>query len=96
MNDLEETMRRALFGSAGASAPIETLAPPPAAPPKVKRRSPKIRVTLRVSKEFEGKTELFIHEADTLSTLTAEIEAKAAAKLKKFKYFEVISVKPTE
>jgi hypothetical protein len=53
-------------------------------------------VTLRVSKEFEGKTELFIHEADTLSTLTAEIEAKAAAKLKKFKYFEVISVKPTE
>jgi hypothetical protein len=39
---------------------------------------------------------MFVYEGDTLSTLTAEIEAKAAAKKKKFKYFEVVSVKPTD
>lgn len=49
-------------------------------------RSPKLRVTLRVTTEFEGK-------ANTLSSLIAEQEAKAEAKKKKFKYFELISIK---
>jgi hypothetical protein len=97
MSDLEEEMRRALFGSAGASAPVETLAPPPAPPlPRARAKSPKIRVTLNVSKEFEGEAVLFVYEADTLSKLTAEIDAKAAAKKKKYRYFELVSVQSIE
>jgi hypothetical protein len=93
MTDLEDEMRRALFGSAGATAPIETLAPPPPAPvSKTRVKSPRVRVILTVSKEFEGETEQFVYEADTLSKLTAEIDAKAAAKKKKYKYFELVSV----
>lgn len=53
-----------------------------------------MRVTLRVGNEFEGKTESFNYDADdTLSTLLAEQEATKAAR-KKFKYVEVVSVKP--
>jgi hypothetical protein len=94
MSDLEEEMRRALFGSVGVP-PLTKPVPERPSPPKSKSKSlsPRIRVTLRVSKIFEGATELFIYEADTLSTLTAEIDAKAAARKKKFKYFEVVSVK---
>lgn len=94
MSDLEEDMRRALFGSVGAPALPKPLAES-LVPPKQKSnpRSPKVRVTLKVSKVFEGATELFVYEADTLSTLTAEIDAKAAARKQKFKYFEVVSVK---
>jgi hypothetical protein len=93
MSDLEEEMRRALFGTVGEPA-THLLTDRPVSPkPKAKSLSPKIRVTLRVSKVFEGATELFVYEADTLSTLTAEIDAKAAARRLKFKYFEVVSVK---
>ncbi|MFJ5296703.1 hypothetical protein ACIQAL_09280 [Pseudomonas sp. NPDC088368] len=93
MSDLEEEMRRALFGSLGESVLTPPLTERPVTPkPKAKSLSPKIRVTMKVSKEFEGATELFVYEADTLSTLTAEIDAKAAARKKKFKYFEVVSV----
>ncbi|MNG18596.1 hypothetical protein D3C84_1026770 [compost metagenome] len=47
---------------------------------------------LRVTTEFEGKADTFVYEANTLSSLIAEQEAKAEAKKKKFKYFEMISI----
>jgi hypothetical protein len=53
-------------------------------------------VTLRVSKEFEGKVEVFTYDANTLSTFVAEQEAKSEAKKKKFRYFDVVSVKPIQ
>lgn len=52
----------------------------------------RLRVTLRVGNEFEGKTYELIHEADTLSSLLAEQEAVKAAR-KKYRYVEVVSVK---
>lgn len=104
----EEEMRRALFGSAEVSAPIippKAVDPVPDVAivltdkPVTKKKASKaftsrLRVTLRVGNEFEGKTELLVHEADTLSTLLAEQEATKAAR-KKFRYVEVISVKST-
>lgn len=48
---------------------------------------------LSVGNEFEGAMQELVHEADTLSTLLAEQEAVRSAK-KKFRYVEVISVKP--
>ncbi|OCR25246.1 hypothetical protein AFK24_09245 [Pseudomonas syringae] len=102
----EEEMRQALFGPAGVPAlssvqqaqeePTTIAVIPPQAVAKGtprKSRIPRMKVTLRVGNEFEGETEMFIHEADTLSTLQAELEATKAAR-KKFKYIEVISVKP--
>jgi hypothetical protein len=102
----EEEMRQALFGP--AVVPVQIPEPrareePPAIvmiPPSAtakrttpKRNTPKITVTLRVGNEFEGETWILNHEADTLSTLQAELEATKAAR-KKFKYIEVVSVKP--
>ncbi|MDI3358599.1 hypothetical protein KJF94_18395 [Pseudomonas hormoni] len=55
-------------------------------------RSPKLRVTLRVTTEFEGKADTFVYDASTLSSLIAEQEAKTEAKKKKFKYFELVSI----
>lgn len=54
--------------------------------------TPRLKVTLRVSNEFEGKTFEIVHEADTLSTLLAEQEATKIARIK-FRYVEVVSVK---
>ncbi|WP_425327011.1 hypothetical protein [Pseudomonas salomonii] len=95
-------MRIALFGSATPLRRDEASKRPVAAQPSLpiakpgaaKRRSssPKLRVTLHVTKEFEGDVEVFIHESSTLSTLLAEQEAKQAAEKKKFKYIEVVSV----
>ncbi|WP_434704881.1 hypothetical protein J3P85_03155 [Pseudomonas sp. Z1-12] len=51
--------------------------------------SPKLKVTLRVMSEFEGNAELLVYEASTLSRIVAEQEAKAEAKKRKFKYFEL-------
>ncbi|MBX8596822.1 hypothetical protein K5D39_05860 [Pseudomonas cichorii] len=102
----EEEMRRALFGSP-ASATQVTVSPAstpildiPTAPPAkplaqqmiAKALPPRLRVTMQVGNEFEGKTFELIHEADTLSTLLAEQEAVKAAR-KKYRYVEVISVK---
>ncbi|MGY2138887.1 hypothetical protein ACW9I8_19975 [Pseudomonas reactans] len=42
--------------------------------------APRLRVTLRVGKEFEGKTFELIHDADTLSKLLAEQETTNAAR----------------
>lgn len=102
----EEEMRRALFGNAEpapqvAAAPIPEPAPEalfvkPAVPTVKKKAAkaftPRLRVTLRVGNEFEGKMFELIHEADTLSRLLAEQEAVKAAR-KKFRYVEVVSVK---
>ena len=52
----------------------------------------RLRVTLGVGNEFEGKMIELIHEADALSSLLAEQEAVKAAR-KKYKYVEVVSVK---
>lgn len=100
----EEEMRRALFGSADAPTPVPA-APPEAAPsivsvtPVASKKAkaartftPKLRVTLRVGNEFEGATELFAHDADTLSKLQAELDAIKAAR-KKFRYIELVSIK---
>ena len=102
----EEEMRSALFGNLTAAeqvsatpvqAPIPDIAPaqsvkPPQQKKIAKAFTPRLRVTLRVGNEFEGKTYEMIHEADTLSTLLAEQEAVKAAK-KKYRYVEVVSVK---
>ncbi len=100
----EEEMRQALFGSSTppapqASIPEVEIAIPKARPegkprPSAKPLSPKLRVTMNVTKEFEGALEVFVYDANTLSTLTAEQDAKNEAKKKKYKYFEVVSIKP--
>jgi hypothetical protein len=101
----EEEMRQALFGNPVPTPQVNTLPPPepmpevvfekPAAPAPKKKAAkaftPRLRVTLRVGNEFEGKTFELIHEADTLSKLLAEQEAVKAAR-KKFRYVEVVSV----
>ena len=56
----------------------------------------RLRVTLRVTKIYEGPEEVFVYDANTLSSLVAEGEAKAAAKKKKFRYFQVISIEPVQ
>lgn len=102
----EEEMRRALFGAAAPASPPgvavahepepEVVFTKPVAPAAKKKAAkaftPRLRVTLRVSNEFEGKMFELIHEADTLSKLLAEQEAVKAAR-KKFRYVEVVSVK---
>lgn len=45
-----------------------------------KSLSQKFSVTLSVTKEFEGETELLIYDANTLSLFVAELEAKKEAK----------------
>ena len=104
----EEEMRRALFGDAevstptvipAAKEPLPEFVIAPQAKPAPKRKAskaftPRLRVTLRVGNEFEGETQEITHEADTLSTLLAEQEATKLAR-KKFRYVEVVSVKPT-
>ena len=103
----EEEMRRALFGTPQpkdhVSTPLvqepvpEIVFTKPAEAPVAKRKvakafTPRLKVTLRVGNEFEGKMTELIHEADTLSSLLAEHEAVKAAR-KNYKYVEVVSVK---
>ena len=101
----EEEMRRALFGDAEPAPQVTAALIPepvpevervksaaPAAKKKVSKAfTPRLRVTLCVSNEFEGKTFELVHEADTLSKLLAEQEAAKMAR-KKFRYVEVVSV----
>ncbi|MNC20176.1 hypothetical protein D3C75_681190 [compost metagenome] len=101
----EEEMRQALFGSS-ASQPKPLKVPEPSVAsdpqpvstprPPLKSLSPKLRVTLRVMKQFEGDAEIFTYDANILSTFAAEQLAKAEAKKNKFRYFELISIKPIE
>ncbi|MEW5506817.1 hypothetical protein [Pseudomonas antarctica] len=103
----EEEMRRALFGAPQpeeqVSAPLvdkpvqEVVLAKPVVAPAAKKKAakaftPRLRVTLRVGNEFEGKMTELIHEADTLSSLLAEQDAVKVAR-KKYKYVEVVSVK---
>jgi hypothetical protein len=44
---------------------------------------------------YDGEVEVFVHDSSSLSKLVAEQEAKAAAKNKKYKYLELISVEST-
>ena len=102
----EEEMRRALFGEPELPAQAftktvqETVAESAVAPPvKVVKKNkvskgftPRLRVTLRVGNEFEGRMHEMVHEADTLSSLVAEQEATKAAR-KKFRFVEVVSIK---
>ncbi len=104
-NLTEEEMRSALFGAPEPSVQVIAPSNPEPAPKvvfekppaPVKRKvtkafTPRLRVTLRVGNEFEGKMHELIHEADTLSSLLAEQEAVKAAR-KKFRFVEVVSVK---
>ncbi|MCO8161088.1 hypothetical protein NJC38_02840 [Pseudomonas sp. 21LCFQ010] len=102
---IEEEMRLALFGTTTPAAPSFTpalqdpatdavftrQAVAPAKKKVAKAFTPRLRVTLRVGNEFEGKTFELIHESNTLSKLLAEQESVKAAR-KKFRYIEVISV----
>lgn len=99
----EEEMRQALFGTAAqprnesADAQIHIkpiLSPAPSA--SSKSLSSRLRVTMRVTKVYDGPEEMFIHDANTISTLMAEAEAKALAKKKKYRYFHVESVMPVQ
>ncbi|MBJ9976927.1 hypothetical protein IAE35_10650 [Pseudomonas sp. S75] len=93
VNLSEEEMRKALFGSSPPTVRNEEKATTkPEKPAQRKFSSPRLRVTLRVTKTFEGEEELFSYDANTLSSLVAEQEARAAAKKKRFKYFELVSV----
>lgn len=102
----EEEMRRALGLSTPSPSQSQKQAPamtqPTKAEPvhrpvtKVKARTPKLRVTLRVSKEFEGETKLFHHDADTLSRFDAEQQAVALAKREKYRYFDLVDIKAVE
>ncbi|MDY7530244.1 hypothetical protein RGV33_00860 [Pseudomonas sp. Bout1] len=98
-------MRRALFGGAEQIAQYSTspeheplpdildTQPTKATDKKkfAKAFTPRLRVTLRVGNEFEGKTYEMVHEADTLSTLLVEQDATKAAR-KKFRFVEVVSI----
>ncbi|PHN34524.1 hypothetical protein BKM25_23195 [Pseudomonas avellanae] len=102
----EEDMRLALFGSGRSAVRSDA---PQAKPQAVNDKQstavasrkaaknfvPKLIVTLRVGNEFEGATELIVHDADTLSRLQAEVEAMKIAR-KKFKYVELVSVMPAK
>lgn len=99
----EDEMRRALGLTATQSSSSSPQATTPATNVKSehrvggsrpKPRSPKLRVTLLVSKEFEGETVKFTHDADTLSQFDAEQEAKTLAKKEKYRFFELVSIKP--
>lgn len=105
----EEEMRQALFGPSKQTESEHTVTTPPAEPrpesevqsrpprrPASKPLSPKLRVTLHVTREFEGAAEVLVFDANTLSTLTAEQEAKAEAKKRKFRYIDVVSVLPIQ
>ncbi|WP_231422234.1 hypothetical protein [Pseudomonas sp. Leaf59] len=101
----EEEMRRALFGGpvtpalaidAHEKATVPDLLPvEPLKDAKKKQVSksftPKLRVTLRVGNEFEGKMHKIVYEADTLSSLVAEQEAARTAR-KKFRFVELVSI----
>lgn len=104
----EDEMRKALGldTPAPSAAPqiepkVEPAAPIPAPPPPkvaaaprvpVKRRGPMLRVTLQVSKEYDGEETQFVHDSKTLSRFDAEQDAKKALAKAGFKYFVVESI----
>lgn len=82
-----------------ATAPVvDTTLTPPAPSPAIRPKNTtgyhtsKLRVTLHVSKVYDGEVEVFVHDSSSLSKPVAEQEAKAAAKKRKYKYLELVSV----
>jgi hypothetical protein len=96
----EEEMRQALFGTTNddvvPEAPDLRVTSDQQHVSKARRaptsRAPRLKVTLRVTAEFEGKAETLVYESSTLSSIIAEQEAKSEAKKRKFKYFELVSI----
>ena len=104
----EDDMRRALGLDLPAApvqpevepAPVKTTPPPKkaAAPAKAsspvpkQRSGPILRVTMRVTKVFDGDESLFVHDSKDLSRFNAEQEAKKALAKAGFKYFELDSI----
>ncbi|WP_032699730.1 MULTISPECIES: hypothetical protein [Pseudomonas] len=102
----EEEMRQALFGEfeiptssidlhEQETAPNVVIVQPAKATTKKnvsKAFTPRLKVTLRVGNEFEGRMHEIVHEADTLSSLLAGQEATKTAR-KKYRFVEVISIK---
>ena len=78
-------------------ADVVIVPPAPATAGREEKRggafTPQLRVTLQVGNVFEGITQTYVHEADTISRLLAEQEAVEVAR-KKYRYVEVVSVKP--
>jgi len=78
-----------------APKPVALPPPPPpviAAPKPKKRPTSGLRVTLRVSLEFEGDEVIFVHEVNTLSRFDAEQLARKAATKEKYRYIELVSI----
>ena len=74
-------------------APKKVAAPASAQSPAPKKRSgPILRVTMRVTKVFDGEETLFVHDSKDLSRFNAEQEAKKALAKAGFKYFELSSI----
>ncbi|WP_010212547.1 hypothetical protein [Pseudomonas sp. R81] len=96
--NLEEEMRQALFGNSRSTpepvneAPAVNSVQAPVKSAPRKPSSPRLRVTLKVSKVFEGEEEIFTYDASTLSRIMAEQEARGAAKKKRYKYFDLVSI----
>ena len=104
----EDDMRRALGLDLPAApvqpevepAPAKTTptvkkvpAPAKAQSPAPKKRSgPILRVTMRVTKVFDGDETKFVHDSKDLSRFNAEQEAKKALAKAGFKYFELESI----
>ncbi|AMB80052.1 MULTISPECIES: hypothetical protein [Pseudomonas] len=102
----EDEMRRALGLDTPATpvappvvvkpepVPVKPALLSPKTPTKepVKRRGPMLRVTLQVSKEYDGEETRFVHDAKTLSRFDAEQAAKKALAKAGFKYFVVESI----
>lgn len=83
----EDEMRRALGLDTPTPAPVKAAHRAP-----VKRRGPVLRVTMNVSKEYDGEVTQFIHDSKSLSRFDAEQEAKKALAKAKFKYYELASI----
>lgn len=98
----EEEMRKALFGvgrnpaeppaAPEASISSQAASPTPRAKKSTGYQTSRLRVTLHVSKVYEGDVDVLVHDSSSLSKLIAEQEAKAAARKKKYKYLELVSV----
>lgn len=73
---------------------IAPTSPVAAKPAQRRYAAPMLRVMLKVTEVYEGEEQLFIYDADTLSSLVAEQEARSAARKKRFKYFKLVSVTP--
>ncbi|MGS0738170.1 hypothetical protein ACVBEG_16880 [Pseudomonas sp. GG8] len=93
----EQEMRNALGleikVEAAPEKPEQRPVSPPVAPLKPKKRvSTGLRVTLRVTREFEGEESLFAYDANTLSRIDAEQLARKAAAKEKYRFFELVSI----